>query len=227
MSKLKTMTAVLFSSVLLVSCASTKLSIPGEKLASTLEARMDVSAEVVEEYSDQYNLLFQVNFENEDGRWLRIDSVDFDFANSDNEPYNVIVGNDLQAWSASKEDEAAINNHNENIKMASIYGAGAVATFVGAARGDSTLTALGVITMESVRINAAYKVIKNMQGQVQGVARVPSTHLLVPFTIPSKSLVKRWILVNFPTGRVARAATLKLVTVEGGVLNYRLHLAKK
>jgi hypothetical protein len=41
------------------------------------------------------------------------------------------------------------------------------------------------------------------------------------------SLVKRWVLINTPSGRVNKTAVLKIKTVEGETFVYNIQLAKK
>ncbi|WP_374078803.1 hypothetical protein [Bdellovibrio bacteriovorus] len=212
--------------LLLTSCASKDLAMRGELTSSTSTAKLDVSAELVDEYSDDYNIFLQVNFQSRDGKWIRVDKTELDLSNSDNQPYNIVVGKDLVAWAEAKAEEKKMREHNKSMGSMGVAAAGGALAVIGILTDSKELAAAGGLTLIGATGYDTYNNIKNTKNSVQGAKHVPETHLYAPFTIPSMSLSKRWILINAPTGRIGRTAKLKLTTVEGEVLNYNIYLAR-
>lgn len=216
--------SILVLAIFLTACASKQLPVKGELTSSTSSAKMDVSAEVLNDYSDDYNVLLQLNFQSKDGRWIRIDTAELDLSNEDNQPYNIVIGKDLTAWAEAKAEEKSIKDQRERIATSGIALAGGALAVWGALTNNDGLTTLGTATTAGALGYGAYRVIKADKDSVQGVRQVPDTHLYASFTVPSMSLIKRWILINAPTGRMARVATLKLKTLEGDTLTYKIPL---
>ncbi|UXR65095.1 hypothetical protein EZJ49_02390 [Bdellovibrio bacteriovorus] len=218
--------------LLLASCASKDLAIKGEPLPATDPAdqsnpyKMDVSAEVIQEYSDDYNLLLQINFRSRDGKWVRVDNADFDLTNSDNEPFNIIVGKDLVSWAEAKSEEHRMNHYNKSMGVGLTALTGGALVVAGILSDSDALTALGAAAYGGAAVYSLASDIQQRKAVVQGVPKVPETHLYSPFTVPSMSLTKRWVLINVPSGRISKVANLKLKTVEGQNLQYKLTLAR-
>lgn len=218
--------------LLLASCASKELAIKGEKMA-TADAvdqanpyNVEVSADIIREFSDDYNLLLQINFVSKDGKWLRVDNAELDLSNADNEPFNIIVGKDLVTWAEAKAEERRMGLHNKSVGVGLTALTGGALIVAGVISNSDALTAVGTAAYTGA---AVYSVVDGVQGakaNVQGVARVPETHLYSPFSVPSMSLAKRWVLINVPSGRISRQAHLKLKTIEGQTLDYKLTLVK-
>lgn len=218
---------LIFSVLALTACASQKLANPAKALGGTpQESTLEVTSEIDMTYSDPNNILLQVNFQNKSGNWVRIDSAEFDMTNAENLPYNIIVGKDLETWFLAKYEEQKIKAHNENAGVLGAILAGAAIGVVGASNNNKAVTAAGVGTILGA---AAYKDVKTIQRSIrgaQGIVQVPDTHLYAPFTVPSNSFVKRWILLNVPTGRFMPEAKLNLKTVEGETYTYAVKVLK-
>lgn len=208
-----------------ISCASKDLRNKAEQSGAE-QARMDVTMEVIKEFSDDYNVLVQLNFKNNEGRWLRIDEVDFDLSNADNSPYNIIVGEDLVTWAQAKSEEKSIDVHNRNV-MASAAGVGFGAlAVIGVLNQNKGLTAAGLAGAAG---SDAYRVTKNKIDEANALQRpvlLPTNHLYRSFTVPSQTYIKKWVLVNVPTGRISKMAKLNLKTIEGEKLQYTLYFQR-
>lgn len=226
MKKTNLFLVVLLIPYLLVGCAHKTLELQGEQVASSDNTKILASASIIEEFSDPYNVLVQFNLESKDGNWVRVDSVDLDMRNKDNAPYNVIVGNDLKTWQTAKLEEYKIRSHNRSMTSAGLGALGLLAAGVGGATGNDSLATAGALLYTGVLINDVYEVFQTAKGLAQGVALVPENYILAPMTIPSMSLVKKWVLINFPDGRMATHVTLKLKTIEGETLAFRVPLVK-
>lgn len=210
--------------LLISACASTELPLNGQLVSKTSSANMTASAQVINEYSDDYNILLQVNFQSHDGRWVRVEKADLDLSSSDGAPYNIIVGKDLVTWAEAKAEEKRMKSHNQSVTTMGVALAGGALAIAGILGDSKELTAVGAATYAGATGYSAYSGIKEIQANTQGVKKVPDTHLYSPFSVPSMALVKRWVLVNAPTGRIGRAAKLKLTTVEGETFTYQLNL---
>lgn len=212
---------------MLTACASKQLSRPAELVSSSLAVDLEVSSEVIPEFTDQYNVLMQINLESKDGQWVRIDSAELDFADAEGLVQNIIIGKDLSAWLQAKAEEKKIRDQNKDMASLGILSAGAVLLGIGAAKNDHGTLATGAVATSGASAYLLTKQARRSKEAAQQAEWVPDTHLYSPFTIPSMSLVKRWILINTPSGRVNRTAVLKLKTVEGDTLVYNIYLAKK
>ncbi|WP_347356549.1 hypothetical protein [Bdellovibrio sp.] len=223
---------VLIPFLLLSACASKDLTIKGEQIPALDPAdranpyKMDVSAEIINEYSDDYNLLLQINFRSRDGKWVRVDNAEFDLSNSDNEPFNIIVGKDLVTWAEAKAEERRMDRHNTGVAVGLTAATGGALIVAGVLSNSDALTAAGTAAYTGAVAYSAIDGIKGAKAHAQGVAQVPETHLYSPFAIPSMSLAKRWVLINVPSGRISKVANLRLKTIEGQNLEYKLTLAK-
>lgn len=215
----------LLMALFLVSCASKDLALKANLVDSTNPVNMDVSAEVIEDYSDEYNLLLQINFHSHDGRWVRVDSAEFE-ADGEKDPVNVIVGADLVTWAKAKAEEHQMDVYNSNMKTLGVMATGGALAVIGVLSKSQEVAALGAATYSGAVAYGAAKNMTETRDRVQGVKMLPESHLYAPFAVPSMSLAKRWILINSPSGKINRVAKLKLKTVEGDVLNYNLALAK-
>lgn len=216
---------VLIPLLLLAGCAGKKLRHEAPALATDSTYQMDVSTAPIAPLCDDYNLAFQINFINKDGRWLRIDRAELDLSNKDQAPYNIIIGKDLRVWAQSKQDELQIDDHNEKMGFLIADVAGAILMVNGVLNhSQSSLTAGAAVTAASAGTQATKKLLKD-KDSAQGVELSENTYLFEPFTIPSMGFVKRWFLVNIPKKKIASQGTLTLHTVEGETLKYRIQIA--
>jgi hypothetical protein len=218
---------LLAATLLLSACASKKLSRSAELVSTSSNAALEVSAEVVNEYTDAYNVVMQINFESKDGQWIRVDKAELDLTNNEGIAQNIIIGKDLNAWLQAKADEKKIREVNEDIASLGLVSAGAVLLGIGAGKGDASFTTAGAVATAGGGSVLLKKEYRRAMEQAQQAQWVPDTHLYSPFTIPSMSLVKRWVLINTPSGRVNRNAVLKIKTVEGDTFVYNIVLARK
>lgn len=205
-------------------CASKELPVSGRLVSKTSSANMTATAQVINEYSDDYNILLQINFQSHDGRWVRVEKAELDLSSSDGAPFNIIVGKDLVTWAEAKAEEKRMKTHNQSVTTMGVALAGGALAIAGILSDSKELTAAGAATYAGAAGYSTYAGYKEMQGNAQGVKQVPETHLYSPFSVPSMALVKRWVLVNAPTGRIGRIAKLKLTTVEGETFTYHLNL---
>lgn len=211
----------------LSACASKKLPLRADIVSATSNAKLNVSAEVINDYSDEYNVLFQVNLQSKDGKWLRIDESEISFDTDTQDPFNIIVGKDLVTWAEAKAEEKRIDDHNSDFASWAVTAVGGAAAVTGILTDSKELSALGLTAVAGASGYESYKVIKNRQKEAQGVKLVPDGHLYMPFTIPSMSLVKRWVLINCPSGRIGRILKLRLKTVEGDTFSFNIDLMAK
>lgn len=223
---MKSFMSLLTVGFILSACATSDLPMKANLRNSTGSKDIEVSAEKVSDYSDSYNVLLQINLKNRGGNWVRIDSAELDLSAS-SEPYNIVVGNDLVVWAEAKAEEKRMERYNEGVGVAGTMLAGGALALAGILSRDTTLTALGGATYAGAATWATVNSISHAQKSAQGVQRVPETHLYAPFSVPSMTLIKRWILINAPSGRISKIAKIKLKTVEGDLIEYDLDLAGK
>lgn len=208
-------------------CASKILKDVAPAIEPTGKYKIGVTSEPLPELSDAFNIAFQINFKNENGYWLRVDHATLDLSNADGSPYNIVLANDLVAWAEAKAEEKKIDAHNSNMKHGLANGLGTAAMLAGLLSNDKSLFQAGAVTTAAATSHKAFYDIQDAKNNAQGVAQVPNTYLYAPFTIPSMGLVKRWVLVNIPTGRIARTGILTLHTVEGEALKYKIQIARQ
>jgi hypothetical protein len=221
-----TLKFALSCSLMMSACASKELALKGELTASTSTAKMDVTAEVLDDYSDDYNVLLQINMHSRDGKWVRVDQSEIDFISADPQPFNIIVGKDLVTWAEAKAEEKRMSDYNSTMKTMGVAAAGGALAVVGVLSKSKSLEAVGTATYVGAGVYGLSKDISNIRDNVQGVKLVPEGHLYAPFAVPSMSFVKRWVLINAPTGRIGRVVKLTLKTVEGEVMTYNIRLIK-
>lgn len=217
---------LIISLLFLSACASRQLPLKGEMTASTTPLKMQVSSEIIPDYSDEYNILMQINFESDDGRWVRIDTADLDLENTDGAPYNVIIGKDLVTWAEAKAEEKKMKDHNASMKSLGFFAASGAMIVAGALSQSDELVAAGYLTYVGTAAYETSKGYTQRRAMAQGVKWVPDSHLMSPFTVPSKTLIKRWVLINAPTGRIAKNIRLNLKTIEGERYTYNIPLVK-
>lgn len=218
---------LLAMTLLLTSCATKKLGQSADLVSSSIPVDLEVSSEIIHEYTDKYNVVMQINLESKDGQWIRVDSAELDLTNSDGIVQNIIIGKDLNAWLQAKAEEKKIREQNQDITSLGILSAGIVLATLGSNNGNSNTLTAGSLAMGGASSYLVSKEVRRTKDIAQQAQWIPETHLYVPFTIPSMSLVKRWILINTPSGRVNRKAVLRLKTVEGETLTYKIYLAAK
>ena len=217
---------ILALSLTLSACASKRLQTPADLVSTTYPVALEISAEVVPEYTDAYNVVLQINFESKDGQWVRIDKADLDLNNDDGVVQNIIIGKDLSCWLQAKAEEKKIRSQNEDMGSLGFASAGAALLALGIVGKDANATAAGAVTTAGVSGYLLRKEYRDAKNAAQQPAWVPETHLYAPFTVPSMSLVKRWVLINTPSGRVNKFAVLNLKTVEGENLVYKIRVGK-
>lgn len=218
---------LLASTLMLSACASRQLGRPAELVSTTTQVDLQVSSEVIPEFSDKYNVLVQVNIESKDGQWVRVDRAELDLANTDSVAQNIIIGKDLSAWLQSKAEEKKIRDQNEDMASLGVLSAGVALLGLGSGNNNSALVTTGAAATAGASGYVLTTQARRAKDAAQQAQWVPDTHLYSPFTVPSMSLVKRWVLINAPSGVINRTAVLKLTTVEGETLTYKLHVANK
>lgn len=206
----------------MIGCASKELPLKATSLNSTEAYKLNISAEIVEEYSDPYNVLLQINMENTGGNWARIDEAALDLSNVDGLPYNIIVGNDLRDWAKAKADLISYKEQNQNMALLGANAAGAALFIAGALSKNDGLTMAGATIYGASVVAGISNELEAQKNSVHRTRIVPESHLYSQYSVPSMGLVKKWILVNVPKGRIAKFGTLKLKTIEGEELNYQL-----
>lgn len=218
--------ATLLVSILLGACASKDLSIKGEPIGPD-RAKLDVTMNIIEDYSDTYNLLLQINFRNNEGRWIRIDTVEADLSNKDNQPFNIVLGEDLKTWGNAKAEEKQIYRQNKELLTGgAVVTTGALAVLA-ILNGNQDLANAGLIGASGAVGYGAYSKITDQRNTVERPRYVPEDHLYQSFAVPSMTMVRKWLLVNLPTGKVGRQMVLRMKTIEGEELTYVLNLSRK
>lgn len=211
----------------LSACASKRLKTDTEMLASSApNIALEITSEIVREYSDKYNKVLQLNFASQDGHWIRIEKAYLEFdEKSDASPHNIIIGRDLSDWLNAKAEERKIQKQNEDVGGLGLLTLGAAAIALGSSN-KSAVTAAGAVAAgggAGMLLRKEYREAKDAAHQPNWV---PDTHLYAPFNIPSMSFVKRWVLINSPSGDFGRYAVLKIRTVEGENLDFKVSLRK-
>lgn len=213
--------------LLISACASKQLPMKANVESIPSDSKLNVTAKVLNDFSDDYNVLLQINFQSLDGKWLRVDEAEIAFDTDDKDPFNIIVGKDLVTWAEAKMEEKKMDNHNQAFGTLAVSTAGGLAAIAGIMSDNENLASLGILTVGAASSYEAYSMMKQSQKEAEGVKLVPDGHLYSPFTIPSMSLSKRWVLINCPSGRIGRILKLRFKTIEGEKFSYNIDLMAK
>lgn len=201
----------------MLACATKHPGVLATQTTPDAENKLIVSANVLKDYSDPYNVFIDVAFENESGKWLRIDEIELDFTNSANLAHNIIIGQDLYAWAESFEEKRKIDNHNTALAINSLILGGAI--LAGTGRDSNTMKAGSVAVLGGFGWDATRAYVGSLN-KAQRSQSVPEKHVYRPFTVPAAGLIRRWFIVNTPSDKIVSSFTMKIKTVDGKVLNY-------
>lgn len=211
--------SLLLVSYLFVACATKHPGVMATPVTPDPENKLIVSANVLKDYSDPYNVFIDVAFENNSGKWLHVDEVELDFSNDKDLAHNIIIGQDLYAWAESFEEKKKIEDHNTALAVNSLVLGGAIISATGR---SSTTNSVGSAAMIG---GAAWDATRSFTGQLNKAQRsksVPEKHVYRPFTVPAAGLIRRWFIVNTTTDQIVKSFKMKVHTVEGKVLVYNV-----
>jgi hypothetical protein len=180
--------AILFSAILLCSCATT---MPGKDLTlntTSLRATIDENSN----FSNQKIKMYQISIKNLTDTWVEIDSANLiDSSNS----INVLMGSKLNSWIEACNLEKRVSNYNTALFLGAVAAAGAV---VGStANNNSTSTVASSIALGAIGA-AGVKGMIDSKNKVEFQMAFPDGHLFRPFMLPPLKVIQRWLLIENP-----------------------------
>lgn len=167
--------------------------------------------------------MFEITLENTSDDWLRIDKTTLvtDPAAS---KVSVVVGNDLKSWAEAMALKKNIDNYNKDIGIAATTAAGTAVMIAGGVKNDKALATAGALTYLAGVTWATTDVISSYRSQAIGVRKVPESHIYESFALPGKMFLRKWILVNKPSGLVMNNLVFQFETVAGEKAYYEVKL---
>jgi hypothetical protein len=216
-----------WSTSVFVACASTHPGWFAQQAQTEKPRNLAVSVDIDNDLSDEGNAFYDFTIENKELSWLRIESAEVTFSDTDKIITNIIVGQDLVAWGDSENQKAKISEHNINMATTAAVVAGAALAVASGKGGNTGLARTGaVIAATGAGVQIGRDIKRSVKAAEQSAA-VPENHILHgPFTVPSQGLAKRWILLGFPQKERPVFGNLILKTVEGEKLTYAFYLKR-
>ncbi|MEZ0391821.1 MAG: hypothetical protein ACAH59_06370 [Pseudobdellovibrionaceae bacterium] len=214
-----------FVMLLAVGCASKHVGYEGSSISGYRD--MKITAERIEELSDETNHFYSLTVENTGSEWLRIDEADLEFTNSEMASHRLIVGHDLKAWLLSNEERQALEAQNHRMVLEGIEWASLGALAIGVVSRDKNLMIAGVGGVAGTGIYKRTDEILKDKRKTETAKMVPESHIYSGFTVPSSGFTRKWFLVHAPKNSLSETALLTVKTVEGKESVYRLQLKKQ
>ena len=205
-------------SVFFISCATTHPGRVGTKISATKNLDLSISSKQNRSYSDASNIYLDLTIENKSGNWAHVNRIETEFLDPENNPHNVIVGPDLEAWAQSLAIRKSKEEHNADLGVAGLLLAGTalmVAAASGGRGGNAGLAGVGAAAVVTAVGVDAGREIQARKSNVENAKMVPESHLYAPFSIPSNGFAQKWLIVNVPKKRYASIMRLKFFTAEG------------
>lgn len=201
------------SIIALSACATIHPGETGEAVGPENISGLVVSAESIENKPAQAFQLIEVTFENTKDDWIRINHIELYNPNSSENKVSAIVGADLKTWTEAMKYKMSMDSHNDDMVKSALLGTG-YALAAGNGK-DSNAAAVGVAMMVGTVAWAVTDSIKFGLDQATQSEKVPENHLYRSFAVPGKMFMRRWLLVNRPSGQVIKNLVLLVETLEG------------
>lgn len=213
MKKLIQLSLLLTSAVFTASCASTHEGNVGQSVGGTTINGMVLSAANIENNKKVPFQLIEVTIENTSDDWLRIHQTQMYVADPAQSKISAVVGPDLKAWAEAKRFQLLKDRHNDEIaQSALLLGGSVLATNSKDGSGAQAAGALMAVGSAAWIVTDA---IQYSLAQATQSEKVPENHIFHSATVPGKSFIRRWLLVNRPSGVQLRNVVLLIETVDG------------
>jgi hypothetical protein len=184
-----------------------------------------VSAESVGDAADSFELIY-VTFENKGDRWIKIEDVEVPIEPKDIDKISVVVGKDLTDWASAVEEREKLRQHNKEVALASVAAVGAVAAIATSKSESNTgkaVNATGGALVAGALSYALVDTISNSRTIANSPKKVPENHIYQPFSVPGKLFIRKWLLINRPSGMKIDELVLSVKTIDGERERYVVH----
>ncbi|OFZ29328.1 MAG: hypothetical protein A2622_07890 [Bdellovibrionales bacterium RIFCSPHIGHO2_01_FULL_40_29] len=196
----------------LYSCASTHPGKEGHALDGKARLPIKISAEILDENAKDPFQLIEVTFENTSDEWLRITKNSVIIDNPADSRVSVVLGQDLIDWASAIELRQKKEQHNKELLQAGLIIGSALVG--GANKNNSVGTAAGV-TMVATSAWVVADTIRMQIKKVEGINKVPDTHLNHSVMIPGQTFARRWVLLNKPANTKINRLVVQTETIDG------------
>lgn len=216
----KSNSTFLILTLFLASCATTHPGKFGAAVGSS-DLPLKISAKTIDSKKEQAFQLVEFTLENTSDDWLKINNSQVLIPNPAESHLSVVLGQDLVSWAEAMQFQQSQDQYNKDLIRTGLLGVGAVSVVVPGSK--DTKTAGAVLTLGSVGW-AAYDVITSARQKVNGVEKNPTTHLYEPMSIPGKMYLRRWVLINKPSGTMLSTVSVQIENINGGKGVYEIPL---
>lgn len=208
---------------LLAACASKEPGLTAAPRAGN-PLPLKITAVAVDEYSDEFNSVVSLTFQNTGERWIHVDEVGLDFANESSIQQNVILGEDLKAWAESYKIRKQVENFNDSLGITAAILGGTLVAIVSGKSGDTKTAAVGGAVATGASGYQAIKFFRTNRQIAEVGEIVPDGHVYRSFSIPPKGYARRWFLLNTPQKLIVKKFAMNVHSVELGEGGYEVPL---
>lgn len=203
-----------------LSCATTH---PGHVGASTDSSKLPLklSARVVEQKRDGLFELIEFTLENTSEEWLKITNSKILISNPEVSKLSVVLGDDLIAWAEATQLQKNQDDYNDSLIKTGLMGLGTAAMIAG---GSSDARVSGAALVIGTYAWAAGDVLSGKYQTANGVLTKPKSHLYEPTSVPGKMFLRRWALINKPSGVYIQSIAVQFEDIHGVKGTYNVNL---
>lgn len=215
---------LLMMTLFALGCATTHPGNTGSFIGGQKDLGLNISALPVDDQdAGSAFQMFEITIENNSDDWLRIDKSTLvtDPAVS---KVSVVVGNDLKSWAEAMALKKNMDNYNKDIGLAATTAVGTGLMIGGVVKDNKTVANIGAMTYLAGVTWAAADTISSYRSNSIGVKKVPESHIYESFAVPGKMFLRKWILVNKPSGLVMSNLVFQFETVSGEKAYYEVKL---
>lgn len=214
---------LMFATLVALGCASTHPGKEAMPLNGQKDLQMKISVLPVEQEVKSSFEMFEITIENLNDDWLRIDKTTL-LTDPAASKVSVVVGDDLKSWAEATTNKKNMDNHNKDMAIVGTAAAGTLLMVAGGVSKSDNVAAAGAVTYLAGVAWAATDTISSARDQSMGVRKVPSSHIYESFAVPGKMFLRKWILVNKPSGLIMNNLVLQFETVSGEKSIYEIKL---
>lgn len=206
---------------LLFSCASTHPGKEGSTISGGPRLPIKISAETIDENAKDPFQLIEVTFENTSDEWLRIAKNNVVITNPATSRISVVFGQDLLDWAQAMELRKKKDQRNKELLQTGLLIGSAL---IGGANKNNSVGQVAGVAMVATSVWMVADSIKTQLRNVEGVNKVPDTHLNHSVMIPGQTFVRRWVLLNKPSNSLIKHLLIQTETVGGKKETYDIKL---
>ncbi len=178
-----------------------------------------ITGYIDQDFTTDHYALIQFTFGNQTEDWTRIKSISLDLKSQEANKASVVLGQDLTDWSDAIQNKIAIDQHNREVLLGSIAAAGVVTMAASGNRGGAIAGA--ALYTGSVGVLAANEIADGIS-ELERAKMIPRGHLYSNISIPAGLVVKRWILLKIPYGKIPNSIYLEVTYEKHGKVTYEL-----